>query len=85
LLAVPFFQPWYVIWPLALVALLDWRPAGVLAVAFSASAESIYLIWRVRSLFVFVPVIALLLYLLWRAWRSKSRAIPPALPDAQIS
>jgi hypothetical protein len=69
LLVSPVFRVWYVAWPLALAALLDWRPAGRLVVVFAASAPLLYLdgvmpAWT--EALAFVPVLALLAVELWQ-------------------
>jgi hypothetical protein len=71
LLVSPVFRVWYVAWPLALAALLPWRPYGRLTVVFAACAPLLYLdgvapAWM--EALVFLPVIALLLYEVWRGW-----------------
>jgi hypothetical protein len=42
LLIAPIFRVWYVTWPLALVALLDWHPAGRAASSLAAAAPFMY-------------------------------------------
>ncbi|HYN88874.1 MAG TPA: hypothetical protein VER55_10100, partial [Ardenticatenaceae bacterium] len=66
LFAAIWFWPWYATWPLALAALLDWHPAGALAVAFTGTGLASYtgLGGRVPELIMLPPVIALLIYLL---------------------
>jgi hypothetical protein len=71
LLISPIFRVWYVTWPLALAALLDWRPAGRTAAVFAAAAPLMYLqaaspAW-VDAL-ALLPAIALSIYELWQAW-----------------
>jgi hypothetical protein len=68
LLVTPWFWPWYLTWPLALAALLSWRPAGLVVAAFSGTASLIYFIdhYQVLPFLVFPPVIVLLAYLLYR-------------------
>jgi hypothetical protein len=69
LLISPLFRVWYVVWPLALAALLSWRPAGRAIGAFAAAAPIIYLQPESRAWLdglVFLPVIALLMYELWQ-------------------
>ncbi|MDQ2995673.1 MAG: polyprenol phosphomannose-dependent alpha 1,6 mannosyltransferase MptB [Chloroflexota bacterium] len=43
LLLAPVFRVWYVTWPLALVALLDWRPAGRAIASLVAAAPFLYI------------------------------------------
>jgi len=79
LLISPIFRVWYVAWPLALAALLDWRPTGRIAAAFAAAAPLMYLqaespAW-VDAL-AFLPVIGLVLYEFWQA-RRRYRASAP--------
>jgi hypothetical protein len=65
LLVSPVFRVWYVTWPLALAALLDWRRVGRVVYRFSISAVCAYLdlgLNNVFTLLVFLPVIAVLLY-----------------------
>jgi hypothetical protein len=85
LLISPIFRVWYVTWPLALAALLDWRPAGRSAATFAAAAPLMYLqaespAW-VDAL-ALLPAIGLITYEFWQAWlRRRSRApIPRAEP-----
>jgi len=81
LLAATVFRVWYVIWPLALVALLDWRPLTRIVVAFSASAPLIYLHWGTHGwsdVLVYVPVLVLIARHLWRE-RRRHRARVMAL------
>ncbi|HEU5102007.1 MAG TPA: hypothetical protein VFU22_23455 [Roseiflexaceae bacterium] len=70
LLLSPIFRVWYVTWPLALAALLDWRPAGRTAATFAAAAPLMYLqaqspAW-VDAL-ALLPAIGLVIYELWQA------------------
>ena len=72
LLITPIFRVWYVTWPLALVALLDWRPAGRAISSLVAAAPFIYI--QAQSpewmdALIFLPVIVLLAYELWQARR----------------
>jgi hypothetical protein len=70
LLFVPWFWPWYLIWPLALAALLDWRPAGEAVAMFTSSALLVYVtmyrIMTLRAVYIFVPVLGVLAYYLWQ-------------------
>jgi hypothetical protein len=81
LLISPIFRVWYVTWPLALAALLGWRPAGRTAATFAAAAPLMYLqaespAW-VDGL-ALLPAIALVVYEFWRArLRHRSRALTP--------
>jgi hypothetical protein len=77
LLIAPVFRVWYVAWPLALAALLEWRVIGRLTSTFAASAPLVYLDWGSNNwfgVFVFLPVLVMLLYEFWHArvyhWRS---------------
>ncbi|MEO7911336.1 MAG: hypothetical protein ABIV47_16955 [Roseiflexaceae bacterium] len=70
LLLAPIFRVWYVTWPLALVALLDWRPAGRTILSLVAAAPFLYIqaespAWL--DALIFLPVIIVLVYELWRA------------------
>jgi hypothetical protein len=70
LLISPLFRVWYVTWPLALAALLDWRPAGRVICTLAAAAQLLQIpsqspAWL--DALVFVPAIALLGYELWQA------------------
>ncbi len=72
LLISPLFRVWYVTWPLALVALLDWRPAGRTISSLAAAAPFMYVqaeapVWL--DALIFVPVIVLLGCELWQARR----------------
>lgn len=75
LFATSWFWPWYVTWPLALAALMGWGTTSKVTVAFTASAAFFYIVCRVgsmsmveelRSLFIFLPVLALLAYPAYR-------------------
>jgi hypothetical protein len=70
LLITPIFRVWYVTWPLALVALLDWRPAGRTISSLVAAAPLLYIqaqspAWL--DALIFLPVIVGLTYELWQA------------------
>jgi hypothetical protein len=70
LLLAPIFRVWYVTWPLALVALLDWRPAGRVVSSLVAAAPFLYIqaqspAWL--DALIFLPVIVVLIYELWQA------------------
>ncbi len=70
LLFTPIFRVWYVTWPLALVALLDWRPAGRTISSLVAAAPFLYIqaaapAWL--EALIFLPVIVGLAYELWQA------------------
>ena len=70
LLFAPILRVWYVTWPLALVALLDWRPAGRTISSLAAAAPFLYIqaqspAWL--DALIFLPVIVLLAYELWQA------------------
>ncbi len=70
LLIAPIFRVWYVTWPLALVALLDWRPAGRAISSLAAAAPFRYIqaespAWL--DALIFLPVIVLLAYELRQA------------------
>jgi hypothetical protein len=70
LLFAPIFRVWYVTWPLALVALLDWRPTGRAISSLVAAAPFLYIqaespAWL--DALIFLPVIVLLAYELWQA------------------
>jgi hypothetical protein len=61
---------WYVTWPLALVALLDWRPAGRAISSLVAAAPFRYIQTESPAsldALVFLPVIVLLAYELQQA------------------
>ena len=76
LLVAPVFRVWYVTWPLALAALLGWRPVARIVLAFSAAAPLIYLHWGTHGwsdALVYLPVLALLARYLWRE-RQRHRA-----------
>ena len=77
LLITPIFRVWYVTWPLALVALLDWRPAGRAISSLVAAAPFMYIqaqspAWM--DALIFLPVIVLLAYELWQACRRSTHA-----------
>ena len=76
-LGTTWFWPWYTILPLSLAALLDWRPAGRLALAFTATAWIIYgwlgTAWLALA---FAPVFALALTQLWRVIAQTRRLQP---------
>ena len=81
LLISPVFRVWYVTWPLALSALLDWRRVGRVAYTFTVSAVCVYMdlgLNNVFTLLVFLPVIAVLLYQGYQAlpdrWRGLAKA-----------
>lgn len=59
------FEPWYATWPLALAALLDWRPAGRTIIVFTATVGVVYAAIPMRLVFVFAPVAALLIQEAW--------------------
>ncbi len=65
LFGTTWFWPWYALWPLALAAFLDWRPAGRTIVVFTATAGLVYADIPMRLLYVFVPVFALLICEAW--------------------
>jgi len=70
LLIAPIFRVWYVTWPLALVALLDWRPAGRAVASLATAAPFMYVqaespAWL--DALIFLPVIVLLAYELRQA------------------
>jgi alpha-1,6-mannosyltransferase len=74
LLIAPIFRVWYVTWPLTLVALLDWRPAGRAISSLVAAAPFMYIqaqspAWL--DALIFLPVIVLLAYELWHARRHR--------------
>jgi hypothetical protein len=78
LLISPVLRVWYVTWPLALAALLDWRPLGRITWSFTVTAPLIYLDWGSNNLFgvlAFVPVIAALIYEIWHARAYHSRSL----------
>jgi hypothetical protein len=69
LLIAPIFRVWYVTWPLALAALLEWRPAGRAIAGLAASAAFMYILAQSPAwldALIFLPVIVLLLYELWQ-------------------
>ncbi len=64
------FQPWYTPWPLALAALLDWKPAGRTMAVFTATVGITYCPWPAAWLLVvYVPVLALIIYHFWGVLR----------------
>ena len=70
LLLTPIFRVWYATWPLALAALLDWRPTGRAISSLAAAAPFLYI--QIESpawlaALIFLPVIVLLVYELWQA------------------
>jgi alpha-1,6-mannosyltransferase len=70
LLIAPIFRVWYVTWPLALVALLDWHPAGRAVSSLAAAAPFMYIqaqspAWL--DALIFLPVVVLLVYELRQA------------------
>jgi len=72
LLLTPIFRVWYVTWPLALAALLEWRPAGRTLSSLVAAAPFLYIqaespAWL--DALIFLPVIVLLASELWQARR----------------
>jgi hypothetical protein len=72
LLIAPIFRVWYITWPLALAALLEWRPAGRAIACLAATAAFMYILVQSPAwldALIFVPVIVLLAYELFRAWR----------------
>lgn len=76
LLISPLFRVWYITWPLALAALLDWRPAGRIISTLAVAAPLAHLqsespAWL--DALVFLPVIVLAVYELWQARRARSR------------
>lgn len=80
LLISPIFRVWYVTWPLALAALLDWRPAGRAAAVFAATAPLMYLQAEAPAwvdALALLPAIALMLYELWQARLRRSQAPAP--------
>jgi hypothetical protein len=56
-----------VLWLLALAALLDWKPAGQVATAFTATAMLVYIDehW-ILPFFVFLPIVGLVTYHFWQ-------------------
>ncbi len=65
------FWPWYATWPLAVAALLNWKPAGRLMVVFTTLAWVLYLFWGSKGLMlVYAPVYALIAWHLWGALRT---------------
>jgi len=70
LLLAPIFRVWYVTWPLALGALLSWRPAGRAISSLVASAPFLYILAESSAwldALIFLPVLAVLAYELWQA------------------
>jgi hypothetical protein len=70
LLLAPIFRVWYVTWPLALSALLSWRPAGRAISSLVAAAPFMYVQTAAPAwldALIFLPVIILLAYELWQA------------------
>jgi hypothetical protein len=67
LLLTSWFWSWYVLWLLALAALLDWKPAGQVATAFTATAMLVYIDehW-ILPFFVFLPIVGLVTYHFWQ-------------------
>lgn len=85
LLLSPVFRVWYVTWPLALAALLDWRRVGRAVYIFGVSSVCVYIDLGLNNFFtllVFAPVIAVLIYqcsqVLPARWRSL--AFGPSAP-----
>jgi hypothetical protein len=87
LVFVPWFWPWYLSWPLALSALLEWRPAAQVMLTFTASAALVYLspyrIVKVYPLLIFLPVLAVIGWHLWRVYwvrvNQHARGVPRRL------
>jgi hypothetical protein len=53
--------PWYTTWPLAVAALLDWKPAGRLMVVFTTVAWALYFgVGGRHYMYVYGPVFALI-------------------------
>jgi hypothetical protein len=73
LIFVPWFWPWYLSWPLALSALLAWRPAAQVMLTFTFTAPLVYLspyrIVKLYPLLIFLPVLAVLGWHLWLMYR----------------
>ena len=69
------FWPWYVTWPLALAALLEWRPAGLVTVAFTATALLMYagIVLRAAAVYMILPIVVLLTWLLWQECYLRAR------------
>jgi hypothetical protein len=70
---VPWFWPWYLSWPLALSALLAWRPAAQVMLTFTFTAQLVYLspyrIVKLYPLLIFLPVFAVIGWHLWHMYR----------------
>jgi hypothetical protein len=74
LLLAPIFRVWYATWPLALAALLEWRPAGRTIASLAAAAPFLYVqaaspAWM--DALIFIPALVLLAYELWQAYRPR--------------
>jgi hypothetical protein len=88
LLISPLFRAWYVTWPLALAALLDWRPAGRVICTLAAAAQLLQIpsqspAWL--DALVFLPAIILLAYELWRARRLEYARSAPAPAEQPLA
>jgi len=90
LVASGWFWPWYVTWVVALVALAPWGRLSVVTLLLAGSALTLYaflplqssFVYGYRSLVIFGPAWA---YLLWTIWRSRGQRTSAHTPARALS